>query len=265
MKKFLTRALFVITAIYVGGCAYMYFYQEDFIFHPDKLSSNSTLHFDIPFEEICIPVDGKSLSSAYFKVPNSKGLVFFLHGNAGNLLSQNEAAQFYTALGYDFFTFDYRSFGKSSGEIESEEQFFKDIQIAYDLMKEKYDESKIFVIGYSVGTASAAMITARNNPSKLILIAPYYSLVDMTVRNYKIVPTFLLKYRFETNVFLAKIKKPILLIHGDKDEVLPFECSVELAKLLDADDTFLPIKNQGHNGFEENKLFKTAIIDFLNR
>lgn len=263
MKKLILRFFATILIVYIAGCAYMFFFQEDFIFHPKKLASDSKLTFSIPFQEVKIPVKGAVLNGALFKTVASKGLVFFLHGNAGNLLDQNEAANFYTNLGYDFFTFDYRGFGKSSSEISSEEQFFDDIQAAYNFIKKSYKESAINVVGYSVGTASAAMITSRNNPSKLMLIAPYYSLVDMTVRNYKIVPTFLLEYKFETNKYLEHLKKPVLLVHGDQDEVLPFDCSVALSKLLDKDDCFLAIKGQGHNGFEENEIFKSAVSQFF--
>ena len=263
MKKFLLRLFAVLIILYTAGCAYMFFFQEDFIFHPKKLASTSKLSFTIPFEEVKLPVNGAILNGALFKSDKSKGLVFFLHGNSGNLLDQDQAANFYTKLGYDFFTFDYRGFGKSTGEISSEEQFFSDIQAAYNYIKKSYKESMINVVGYSVGTASAAMITSRNNPSKLVLIAPYYSLVDMTVRNYKIVPTFLLEYKFETYKYLEQIKKPVLLVHGDQDEVLPFECSLELSKLLDEDDRFVPIKGQDHNYFEENEIFASAVTDFF--
>jgi pimeloyl-ACP methyl ester carboxylesterase len=242
----------------------MYFEQEGFIFHPTKLSMNSKLEFSIPFEEVTIPVKGAKLNAVYFKIPNPKGVIFFVHGNAGNLLDQEVPAKFYTALGFDFFTFDFRGYGKSSGEITSEEQFYDDVQSSYNFIKGNYSEKDIYVIGYSVGTASAAMITQRNNPGKLVLIAPYFSLVDMTIRDYKIVPTFLLEYKFETHRFLEKIKKPVLLIHGKIDEVLPFESSVMLSKLLDKDDEFFPIKNQGHNDFEGNVLFSNKIREFLN-
>lgn len=265
LKKIFIRSFSVLAAIYIIGCGYMYFAQEDFIFHPSKLTKNAKLKFDIPFEEITIAVNEANINAVLFKVPEPKGIVFFVHGNAGNILDQGIPAKFYTSLGFDFFSFDYRGFGKSDGEITDEEQFYKDVQSAYNFVKGKYSEEKITVIGYSVGTASAAMITERNNPAKLILIAPYYSLVDMALRDYKIVPTFLLKYKFETYRFLEKIKKPVLLIHGDKDEVLPFEGSKMLSKLLDKDDEFVPIKNQGHNDFEENELFSSKVSEFLIR
>jgi len=265
MKKILLRTLSGLIIVYLLVCGFMYFTQEDFIFHPTKLSANHKLKFSIPFEEVTIPVNEAKLNAVYFKVPHPKGVIFFVHGNAGNVLDQEVPAEFYTQLGYDFYTFDYRGYGKSTGEISNEEQFYTDVQANYNYLKAKYAEKDISVIGYSVGTASAAMVTQRNNPGKLVLIAPYYSLIDMTMRDYSFLPTFILKYKFETNRFLEKIKKPVLLIHGKIDDVLPFEGSLMLSRLLDKDDEFVPIKNQGHNDFEENKLFSTKISEFLDR
>ncbi|MEY3236846.1 MAG: hypothetical protein RI883_947 [Bacteroidota bacterium] len=264
MKKFITRLLIFAALIYTIGCGYMYFAQESFIFHPEKISNNTKIEFSIPVELINIPVEGANLSGALFKVEKSKGLVFFLHGNAGNLFDQENAAKFYTGLGYDFFTVDYRSFGKSTGEMKDEKQFFNDVQTTYDLIKKSYNEDSITIIGYSVGTAPAAMLASTNNAEKLILIAPYYSLVDMTIRKYKIIPTFLLKYKFETYKYVEEVKSPILIIHGDKDAVIPFEASQQLSKLLKQGDEFYPIKNQGHDDFEMNQLFESKISEYIN-
>lgn len=112
----------------------MYFAQK-VLFSIRKISRNAKIEFSLPAELINIPVEGANLSGALFKVEKSKGLIFFLHGNAGNLLDQENAAKFYTNLGYDFFTVDYRSFGKSTGEMKDEKQFFEDVQTTYDLIK----------------------------------------------------------------------------------------------------------------------------------
>lgn len=108
------------------------------------------------------------------------------------------------------------------------------------------------------------MLASKNNPKSLTLMAPYYSLVEMTVHRYKIIPTFLLKYPFETYKFIPAIKCPIELIHGTADEVLPFSGSVELSKLLKPNDLFIQIEGQGHNGFEEKQQFIDAMKHFLD-
>lgn len=267
LRKILIRSLLVICICYLGICGYMYFAQESLIFHPEKMSKNEKIDFGFPIAEMAIKsYDGSKLSGVLCgsRIPDTKRAIFFLHGNAGNLHDQRQAAEFYTALGYDFFTFDYRGFGKSEGQIESEEQFFRDIQVMYKEMKTAYHPDSITVIGYSVGTASAAMIASKMNPKKLVLIAPYYSLVDMTKRRYPYIPTGLLKYRFETGEYLKKVKSKVLLIHGDQDKVLPFESSEMLSKYLKNGSRFLPIKGQGHDDFEQNEIFEEAIRAFLS-
>ena len=94
---------------------------------------------------------------------------------------------------------DYRGYGKSQGHINSEQQFLEDVQLAYDFVKKRYPENKIIVLGYSIGTGAAANVTANNHPCLLILQAPYYSLTDMMRHKYSIIPTFILKYKFETD------------------------------------------------------------------
>lgn len=263
MKKFLKYTLILLGLVYISICSYMYIVQEEFIFHPTVISSNEKLNFTFPYEEINIPVKGAVLSGVLCKRPNSNGLVFYIHGNTGSLLDQEESAKFYYNLGYDFFSFDYRGFGKSGGKIQNEKQFYQDVQAAYDKMKELYAEQSIHVVGYSIGTASAAMISAKNNPKNLVLIAPYYSLSEITIRNYKILPTFLLKYKFDTYRFIPKISEQILIVHGEQDMTLPFEGSVQLSGLLKPKDIFLPLKNQGHNGLEKNEAFQQKMKEFL--
>jgi pimeloyl-ACP methyl ester carboxylesterase len=246
----------------------MYFAQESLIFHPEKMAEKEKIDFDIPMAEMQLKsYDGTKLSAVFCsprKVLSNK-IIFFLHGNAGNLHDQKQAAKFYTDLGYNFFTFDYRGFGKSEGNIISEDQFFKDIEAMYKEVRSLYRESSITVIGYSVGTASAAMIASKMKPSKLVLIAPYYSLVDMTRRRYPYIPTALLKYRFETHEFLKKVKAPVLIAHGREDSVLPFESSKMMAGIIKGKGTFIPFSGQGHDDFERNEKFVNVIRAFLSK
>lgn len=265
MKKFIKRLLIIAIIVYLGGCTYMYFMQEKFIFNPSTLTEDATLNYTGEFKEIKFKTeDNETLSTVLKITPNSKGLIFYLHGYRGNLNDQVTASEFYSHLGYDFFTMDYRSFGKSTGKLIDEKQFFLDVELVYDSIKQLYDESKIRIIGYSVGTGSAAMLASKNNPKSLSLMAPYYSLVQMTTNRYKIIPTFLLKYPFETFKYVSEVKCPVEIIHGTADEVLPFSGSVELAKLLKPKDLFIQIKGQGHNGFEDNQKFIDAMKNFLD-
>jgi len=196
----------------------MFISQESLIFFPKKLPPDYTFKFDQPFEEMIITVDNEtSLHGLLFKADSSKGLIFYLHGNAGALDSWGWAYETYVRLHYDFFILDYRGYGKSDGKIKSEEQLSKDIQKVYDNLKKVYAEKDIVIIGYSLGSGIAAKLTAENNPRLLILQAPYYSFIDLKDHIYPFIPDFIVKYKFETYRFLDNIKSPVYIFHGEED------------------------------------------------
>ena len=162
MKKYILLLLKVLVIIYVIICVLLYFFQEKIIFFPEKLDSNYRFQFDQKFEEINIlTADEKILNGILFKVEKPKGLIFYLHGNAGSLRTWGEVAKVYNHFNYDVFILDYRGYGKSEGTISSEKQLFSDIQIAYDKLKSIYDESEIIVLGYSIGTGPASQLAGQ--------------------------------------------------------------------------------------------------------
>ncbi len=207
--------------------------------------------------------DNNSLNGILFKSDSSKGLIFYLHGNAGSLKSWGEIAKTYTNLHYDLFMLDYRGYGKSSSFINSENQLYVDIQLVYDSLKMKYNENNIIVLGYSIGTGPATKLASTNNSKLLILQAPYYSLTDLMQYNYSLVPTFILKYNFETNIFLKDCKMPVIIFHGNKDEVIYYESSLKLKKIFKKNDTLITLNGQRHNGMSENSEYLIEIEKIL--
>ncbi len=106
----------------------MFAFQERFIFFPEKLSSDYKFTFRQDFEEVSIKAgDGTALHGLIFTSVNSKGLIFYLHGNAGSVRTWGDVVKTYTDLGYDVFILDYRGYGKSGGSISSEQQLYDDI------------------------------------------------------------------------------------------------------------------------------------------
>jgi len=160
---------------------------------------------------------------------------------------------------------DYRGYGKSEGTINGQRQFFEDMQIAYDELKTTYAESRIIVLEYSIGTGPAAKLASLNNPKLLILQAPYYSLTDMMQHNYWLIPTFILKYKFATNDYLKNCKMPILIFHGDQDEVIYYGASLKLQKEFKPQDSLITLTGQGHNGMTENPEYQMEIKKVLAR
>jgi len=265
MKKTLFKILKILFILYITICGLLFFFQEKLIFFPDKLDKNFKFGFDQKFEELHIKTDdNKLLNGVLFKSDSSKGLIFYLHGNAGSLSSWGDVAKTYTDLNYDIFILDYRGYGKSEGSINGQAQLFQDIQTVYNELKKKYSENKIIVLGYSIGTGLASKIASTNNPKLLILQAPYYSLRDMMRHTYPIIPTFILKYKFETNIYIRNCKMPIVIFHGKEDEVIYYGSSLKLKEAFKKQDTLITLNGQGHNGMTENSAYKSEMQKILN-
>ncbi len=252
--------------MYTAICVLLYFFQEKLIFFPQKLARTFQFPFSEPFQEITINTrDNIALNALLFKSDSSKGVIFYLHGNAGSLYGWGEVASLYTSLNYDVFMLDYRGYGKSEGQIENEKQFYQDVQTAYDKLKTMYEESKIVVLGYSIGTGPATYIASVNQPKLLILQSPYYSLTDMMRHYYPIIPTFILKYKLKTYQFLPKCKMPIVIFHGTRDEVIYYGSSVKLKELMKETDRLITLNDQGHNGMSSNYEYVNEVKKLLSK
>lgn len=259
--KFLTIVLLVFfVIIYVVIVSYVYFNQVGMIFQSAKLSKDYQFDYQQKFEELNITsFDGVKLNGLLFKAENSKGLVFYLHGNAGTLETWGKIAKIYTNLGYDIFILDYRSFGKSEGEIENEEQLNKDVSIVYKTLNKRYPENKIIITGYSIGSGLAAILASQNNPKALILQSPYFSFTELSGERVRFFPDFMKKFHFETFRYLPKLKAPIYIFHGIDDQLISCSNSVRLNKLLDFKGHFCALKGQGHIGMNENSDFQNQL------
>ena len=94
-------------------------------------------------------------------------------------------------------------------------------------------------------------------------MAPYYSMEEMAVHRYPIIPGFLVSYKFDTHAFLPKVTAPVCIFHGKSDHTIPYYSSKQLSGLLKKGDMFIPLEDQGHNGIENNDRFKKGLVRFL--
>lgn len=263
--RFIFLSLFTLFGgIYLFYLSYVYFNQGELIFIASKLPNNHKFEFNQDFEELNIPsFDNKKLNGLLFKTLNPKGLVFYLHGNAGSLDTWGSVAKNYTDLGYDIFILDYRGFGKSEGEIENQDQVFQDLTFAYSKLITKYDRNKVIIIGYSIGTGLATYLASIENPKKLILQAPYYNFIEFSSGRVPFVPDFLRKFKFETDKYIVKVKSSIYIFHGNKDQVIPYDNSIRLQKLLKPTDKVFILDGQDHLGINENSDFEEKLKNIL--
>jgi alpha-beta hydrolase superfamily lysophospholipase len=207
----------------------------------------------VPFEEVTIPVDGAAMNGLHFRQANPRGLIFFLHGNGGNLQSWTTNVDYYRRVNYDMFIFDYRGYGKSTGRIQSEAQLHADVRAAWDTIASRYRNKPMVIFGRSLGTALATKLAIDVKPNLLILVSPFTSLVAMARQRYPFLPEWLVRYPLHTDKLIADIRSPTMFIHGDEDRFIPITHSYELTRLADATAKLLVIAGAGHNDIHQFK------------
>ena len=251
MPRWLRTAAVILAALaalgYAGALGLLYVKQERIILPASALAADYRFQFDQPFEEVWIPVQGASLHALHFKQPNPRGVVFFLHGNAGNMVSWTTGVDFYRRVNYDLFIVDYRGYGKSTGHIESEEQLHADARAAYDVMASLYRDKPIVIYGRSLGTALAASLARDVQPRLLVLVSPFSSLAASAAQAYPWAPGWVLKYPLRTDAIIGDIKSPILLIHGSEDKLIPLSHSERLKALARSPVELLVVPGAGHS------------------
>jgi pimeloyl-ACP methyl ester carboxylesterase len=231
---------------YAGALGLLYLTQERLILPASTLAADYRFHFDQPFDEVWIPVRGATLHALHFKQPNPRGVVFFLHGNAGNLVSWTTGLDFYRRVNYDLFIVDYRGYGKSTGHIENEAQLYADARAAYDAMAPLYRGKPIVIYGRSLGTALAASLARDVQPRLLVLVSPFSSLAASAAQAYPWAPEWVLKYPLRTDAIIGDVKSPILLIHGSEDKLIPLAHSERLKALARSPVELLVVPGAGH-------------------
>jgi alpha-beta hydrolase superfamily lysophospholipase len=263
------RRIFKILSGLLAGCviflSMLYYLQEKLIFLPSSLADSHVYSFEEPFEEFFITAaDGAKLNALHFKREKPLGVILYFHGNAGNLSRWGEVAQELVRLNYDVVVMDYRTYGKSTGEL-SENALLQDAQLFYEYVSESYNKNEIIVFGRSLGTAMASHLASTNSISLLILETPFYSLLDVAKERFPILPvTSLVKYPFKSHEYLKSANCPIVIFQGDEDNVVPIASAKKLFQSLDGKEVeFITIKGGKHNDLNTFPSYQKGLQRYL--
>lgn len=255
-----------IVVFYITFCVLFYFFQHFIFFRPEILDPSFKYNYPFPFKELDFETeDGGKISGIYFKVPSSRGVVFYLKGNSRSIKGWGKFAKDFLSNGYDFVMVDYRGFGKSKGK-RSQERLFNDSQFMYKWLREKYTEDQIILYGRSLGSGIAARIASWNNPRLLILDSPYYSFYYNTRRFIFWTPLkWILRYSIRTDQYIKSITCPVQIIHGTKDHLFPYKQSEMLKSLVPEKVSLVPIEGAHHNNLPDFPAYHQALYDSLNQ
>ena len=190
--------------------------------------------------------DGVRLNAWWFSMPDARFATLFLHGNAGNVTHRIDHAQAIRLAGSAVLVVDYRGYGKSKGR-PSERGLYEDADAGYDeLIRRGYSASRIIVQGESLGTAVAAELAARRPCAGVIFESPFASLSQMASKVVPVVGS-LVAHGFDTDKRIEKVHVPLLIIHGDADEIVPFSQGEAVFRKANQPKTFWRVSGAHHN------------------
>lgn len=258
-RKFKNGIILLIGLYIVIGSA-LYLFQEKLLFLPTQLEESYTFQFDLPFEELDFkPEEGVRLNALYFKSAQPKGVIFYSHGNAGDLSRWGEIASRFVKYNYDVLVWDYRSYGKSKGP-RSEMAFYNDAEHIYDFLLTKYKPEEIVLYGRSLGTGISSYLASKRICQQLLLETPYYSIVDVAQYRFPIFPVEkLMTYKFPSYKYIPDVNVPVTIFHGTDDGVVPYKSAQKLAALKPYGIEFVTIKGGEHNNLVDFAGFHTAL------
>jgi fermentation-respiration switch protein FrsA (DUF1100 family) len=152
--------------------------------------------------------------------------VIFFHGNAGNISNVGWVGESLAAHGFDVLLFDYRGYGRSEGAITDERDMYADADAAYKYVVDQRGiaSERVILYGHSLGTTAVVDLASRERCSAIILESGLSSASDMASTMLPWVPGWLHalgKNRFESARKLARVYCPVLVTHGEPDNVVP--------------------------------------------
>ena len=250
MEFWLSVLLLIAIALVVGNL-FTGVLQDYFIFRPERLSQDFTFSFQRPYEELFLPAaKGGRLNALWFRqavLPEARGVILYFHGNSGSLRRWGHLHYLFARLGYDFFTFDYRGYGKSRGP-RSEALLYDDAQTVYDFVRQHYPAESVVIFGRSLGSAFASWLAGRVEARMLILETPFASMRHLFKGYFPFMPpVFHFKYLFPNYRWLKQVRIPVYIFQGDEDLVVPLKVAARLQAYLKPGDRFFRISGGSHN------------------
>lgn len=218
-------AIVIAGALYLAAAAVMYFSQRHFMYFPEarrtdpaeeRLANVEERHLKTP--------DGADVIAWYGKAAAGQPTLLYFHGNGGSLATRSERIRKYMARGRGMYMLSYRGFSGSTGS-PSEDANVRDAKQAYaDLVSLGVPAKDIIIYGESLGTGVAVQVAAEKDASGLILDAPYTAMTDLAGRRYPWLPVrLMLADRYESETFIGKVHCPVLIIHGEQDDIIPVD------------------------------------------
>ncbi len=250
-----TATPLIFITLFTMGCTD--FIENRFIFHPDKDLYITPGDWGLEYDDVTFRTEDGLKLNGWFIPGKTKSMtadnlftLLWFHGNAGNISHRLENIKMlYDRVHINIFIFDYRQYGKSEGKI-SEQGTYIDAGAALKYLQSRKDinHERIIIFGRSVGSAVAVDLAVKGKCCALILETPFTSMKDLAKSLYPFLPIgYILQTKYDSISKISDIKVPTLIMHGDKDELVPIEQGRKLYESANEPKKFYTIPGATHN------------------
>ena len=217
-----------------------------------RMPEESELARHVPNARLVAYVTAGGISSKGIVVrasPGAEARVLYFHGNAESAVQNLPLAEELARHGIDTFLAEYRGYSGLPGR-PTETGLYQDAEAALKAFGEGPDLPGLVLVGRSLGSGVAVELASRRPPRLLILVSPYTSLADMGRALVGPLARVLVPDRFDSLSKIAGLECPIVIFHGTRDEVVPFEMGRRLAA-AGRNVRFIPLEGRTHNDLPE--------------
>ena len=265
-RNFFLEIIIGIITIYLSILILLFVFQRNLMYHPDENNYFGD-KLEVEIEKVNIKTSDNINLVGWFhnkSLDNYKTILYF-HGNAGKLENRIYKLNHFKDLDVNFLIIAWRGFSGNEGK-PTENNLYIDGNSAIDWLKKKgVVEKDIIIYGESLGTGIATEIAQNKNFAGLILETPFTSMVEAAKNFYPYIPVgLLLKDKYKNKEKIKNIKVPVLVMHGEADQIVPFWMGKKIFDLANNPKYSYFTEYDDHMMEYDSKLV-SALNDFLKR
>lgn len=243
----------IVTALaaYVALVALLYAGQRRLMYFPDTARTEPSAAGLPQAEEVMLQTsDGERVIAWHIPPREGRSVVLYFHGNGGSLALRAARFRALTSEGLGLLALSYRGYGGSTGS-PSEQGLLRDAAALYAFAAERYPPDRLVLWGESLGGAVAIALAGEKPVRSLILESPFTSAADIAAAAYPFVPVRLLMLdQFRSDERIGHVAVPVLVMHGERDNVVPTRFGERLFALIRSPKRFVRFANGGHNDLD---------------
>jgi hypothetical protein len=253
--------LVVLASIgYAGTLVALFLAQRSLIFPIPQTARTApdAAGFAQAEEHFLTTADGERVIIWHVPAQMGHAVVLYFPGNGDVLARLVGRFRDITSDGTGLVALSYRGYAGSSGR-PSEQGLLEDAAVAFAFTTERYSSDRIVVWGFSLGSGVAVALAADHPVGRLILEAPYTSITDVAVPLFWFAPVrYLIRDRFGSDLRIAQVTAPLLIMHGARDLTIPLRFGERLFALAREPKQLVRFPEGGHNDLDDYGAIETA-------